>query len=75
MLGHWLKDEAGRVPVEEYRQQAHRFELTPEMTDAEKAARIASLKSWVEERAKTGGLPVSKAPAFGSGTSFQKKAP
>lgn len=56
ILGHWMKIEAGRVPVGEFNNIVHRFEVNPNMTDEEKAARIMGLKSWVDERAKTAGV-------------------
>lgn len=56
ILGHWMKIEAGRVPVGEFNNIVHRYEISAGMTDAEKMARIAGLKAWVDERAKTSGV-------------------
>ncbi len=56
IIGHWAKDEEGKIPVEEYKRLTERFEITPQMTDAEKRERISGLKAYVDQRAKTAGV-------------------
>lgn len=57
IIGHWAKDEEGKIPVEEFRRATERFELRKEgMTDQEKLDRIQAAKQWVDERAKTAGV-------------------
>jgi hypothetical protein len=78
IIGHWLKDESGRVPVEEYREQAHRFRVTADMPSAERAARAKRLEQWVTERARTAGVAAPREdeqPGFGSGIGTFQKGP
>lgn len=77
VLGHWMKIEAGRVPVGEFNNIVHRYELNEDMTDAEKMSRIKGLKAWVDERAKTSGVlgsqPAGRPTDLKTIPSFQPK--
>lgn len=56
IVGHWAKDEEGKIPVEEFKRATDRFELKKDMPDEEKRQRIEAAKQWVDERAKTKGV-------------------
>lgn len=56
IIGHWAKDEEGKIPVEEFRRATDRFELREDMPRAEKLQRIEGLKQYVDQRARTKGV-------------------
>ncbi len=58
IIGHWAKDEEGKIPVEEFKRLVTRYEIPTDhnMTDPEKAARIKGLAAYVDQRAKTAGV-------------------